>query len=153
MRFNFYAETEGIIHPQLHIERFYHHEVTATSDNTKTKLFFEFIYSTSQHVCLNYGLNSQKVRLTLLTNLWLKDCYKDLLDTIFNLDKAFLDPNARWIDKCTDSIDTDITLIEYIPVTATKDYYWFGDGLVTNCWPGDLSATIPWAWNILAFVI
>ena len=53
----------------------------------------------------------------------MKDCYKDLVDTFLNLDEPLFDINSRYIDKCTDSIDSDITIIEYIPVAATTDYY------------------------------
>ena len=83
----------------------------------------------------------------------MKDCYKDLIDTFLNLSKPLFDRNSRIIDKCTDSIDSDITIFEYIPVSATTNYYWRGDGLKTNCWPGDLSATIPWAWNIAFYLL
>ena len=104
LRLYAYAEQDAGLHPQLHIERLYHHEVTGTVDSFKAQVFGELIFSTDRFLCLNYGFHSTKLRMAVLTNLWFKDCYKDLVDTIINWDGLF-SSSARIIDLCTDSID------------------------------------------------
>ena len=86
----------------------------------------------------------------------MKDCYKDLVDTLLNFGDPLFNENARLIDKCTDSVDSDITIIEYIPVATTSDFYFYGDDsrdTATSCWPGDQSTVIPWAWNLAAYIL
>ena len=46
--------------------------------------------------------------MVLEANGWFKDCYKDIIDTLLNLEDPFFDINSRLIDLCTDSIDTDV---------------------------------------------
>ena len=67
-----------------------------------------------------------------------KNCYKDILYTLTNFDN-WLGTSAKIIDKCEDSSDEDITLYEFIPISAYSETYLYGDGGKSNCWPGELT--------------
>ena len=103
------------------------------------------ILSQDFYLCLNYGFHSEPITLSLQTNLWFKDCYKDLIDTFLDVRSTLFSENSRLIDKCTDSIDSDITILEYKPITTEQDFYMYGDGKKTSCFPGYIRSYIPLA--------
>jgi hypothetical protein len=65
LRFNVYATPDATIHPEFHIERFYHNELTAAIDRFKIRAFGEILISKDKYVCLNAGWNTDKIRLSL----------------------------------------------------------------------------------------
>ena len=47
-----------------------------------------------------------------------------------------------------------MTIYEYIPVATTSQWYMFGDGSKTACYPGDVSSYIPLTlWNVMLGVL
>lgn len=84
--------------------------------------------------------------MTLSQSLRLQDCYKIIVNTIFDW-RSYLEWGANYpfygiLDYCGDSDDEQVSLYTYNPIPKNTETYWVGKGLhSTNCYPGKI-----WPW-------
>ena len=67
------------------------------------------------------------------------DCYKTIIDSLEDFE-ALLEPyfgeDAKLIEECEDSNQDTVEIYKYNPVVSDIEKYYFGDGTISNCWPG-----------------
>lgn len=116
-----FARGELDWHPYLQIKDLYYQDFTATVLEFDAAFFgelqvwwnYEDFGSDTRDLCWGYGYDIEDIDIDVIINLWIKECYKTLLD---NLEDPFgsLDDFFTW--ECSESTTQDVNF--YV-----NDYY------------------------------
>ena len=96
-------------------------------DSFKFATFYEFkwFYNPVNDMCLNIGWNLDPLRWTLNYGLKITGCYKQMIETGYLMDRFNDSLNETYefypFDKCEESSEEEITIIEFKPTTYIQD--------------------------------
>ena len=79
-----------------------------------------FGYPYTGKICLDIGYNTEDILITLKSAVNWKDCYKNIIYTLFDYSNWF-GPKALWLDFCDFYTDEDLLIYSYNPPGFKKD--------------------------------
>lgn len=71
--------------------------------------------------CGGYGWESTEVDVNLSMAHAMQNCYKTLIDIIFDWSNTWLGENAKWLDNCQTSSSVTIKIRQWVPVMYRQD--------------------------------
>ena len=139
-----YQEDSGVKAPHFRLKLDFDNTVSVDMKSIFSikKLFYnalnfslrEFIFSSrleifywvnNQAFCLNYLTFTKPIAFKLSTNTKLEKCSKIVIDSLDNFNYT-LGANSKWLDTCSLSSGTEVTIWEYKPVSIDEERYFLG---------------------------
>ncbi len=94
---------------------------TITSATASNKISYSFLgFNYPGKICIDIGYNTEDILMTLKAAVNWKDCYKNVLYTLFDYQNWF-GPKAMWIDFCDFHTDEDFLIFASNPGGISKD--------------------------------
>ena len=126
------------------MRRFYYNNVLATIDTFQALVRVQMTYwYTSRRLCF-YGYTLiQDFLFNFTMQMKFQECYKNLFNCIWSLD-AWNTQWSKYIDACSDSTSTVISMVKWNYDSSGSDRYFIGNGIDSSaCTPGLLWTTKP----------
>lgn len=83
--------------------------------------FFSLIFTNKYKYCYGLGYSYEEIALEILSRTTMRDCYKVLIQSLCNRSTTWTGQNAKYIDKCGDSMFVTATVKEFIYREETID--------------------------------
>jgi len=112
--------------------------LTLTVDNFRANVFGEVAFWPSGSICFNTGYEIEAILVTANTAMKFYDCYRAIINTLFDYTQYNTVDFLNFFDKCSYSDPETITIREWDLISADKIKYFTGDGTEANCFPGNL---------------
>ena len=110
----------------FNIERLIYNELTFDLSKFIMNIFLSVIVNSEFSVCPGLGIDNDIIEFVLTTSLKFSDCYKEVLRDLCDFSSTWIGYEAKILDDCSKSTDTNIRLSKMKLYDPHTDYTLLG---------------------------